>query len=293
VVSGQLGVNVLTSTGDYPFPSDNGTLFAAGDDGIVRRENNRIAQIDGVARAAARLPGRRVLLGNFSFLRRNKGLPAGGSVRSLDASLGSDRLIGSAQFESRDDLGPGGRLHAQVYTVWGEQRLTDEKGEISFFPTRTRDRIVTMGATVLASKPVGERVRLSAMLEGRKETFAPRDELAPQTAFLPGRRGAATAGGEADVLLAPLGLQVIPSIRVEAARDESVEFFSAAGEAEEAVEIARRVRILAELGARFDEIAILLRDPDIHQGLIEEALERGRYHGRRAAAEARRRPPGS
>jgi CRISPR/Cas system-associated exonuclease Cas4 (RecB family) len=61
----------------------------------------------------------------------------------------------------------------------------------------------------------------------------------------------------------------------EAAADEAAfEIFSAPGEGLEAVEIARRILKLARSGVAFDEIAVLLRNPDRQQVLIEEALRR-------------------
>ncbi len=50
--------------------------------------------------------------------------------------------------------------------------------------------------------------------------------------------------------------------------------FSAPGESFECVEIARRIRKLAEQGTPFDRIAILLRNVDAYQPLVEEALRR-------------------
>jgi CRISPR/Cas system-associated exonuclease Cas4 (RecB family) len=50
--------------------------------------------------------------------------------------------------------------------------------------------------------------------------------------------------------------------------------FSAPGENLECVEIARRIRALAEQGINFDRIAILLRNVDQYQPLVEEALRR-------------------
>jgi ATP-dependent helicase/DNAse subunit B len=50
--------------------------------------------------------------------------------------------------------------------------------------------------------------------------------------------------------------------------------FSAPGESFECVEIARRIRGLAERGTPFDRIAILLRNVDQYQPLVEEALRR-------------------
>ncbi len=62
--------------------------------------------------------------------------------------------------------------------------------------------------------------------------------------------------------------------------------FSAPGESFECVEIARRIRALAEHGTPFDRIAILLRNVDPYQPLVEEALRRagiGHYFSRGAA----------
>ncbi len=56
--------------------------------------------------------------------------------------------------------------------------------------------------------------------------------------------------------------------------DPSTEYFSAAGESLECVEIARRIRSIARQGTTFDRIAILLRAPERYQSLVEEALRR-------------------
>ena len=56
--------------------------------------------------------------------------------------------------------------------------------------------------------------------------------------------------------------------------DTSVDLFASPGESLECVEIARRIRMLASEGVRFDSVAVLLRDPDRYQPLMEEALRR-------------------
>ncbi len=67
----------------------------------------------------------------------------------------------------------------------------------------------------------------------------------------------------------------VPASEAEAA-DDSLVFFSAPGEGQEAVEIARRLHALAASGVRFDRTAILLRNPTAYQPLVEAALERAR-----------------
>ncbi|MFN0172690.1 MAG: hypothetical protein ACKV22_40435, partial [Bryobacteraceae bacterium] len=56
--------------------------------------------------------------------------------------------------------------------------------------------------------------------------------------------------------------------------DATLDFFSAAGEALESAEIARRVRKLASSGTPFDHIAVLLRQPDAYAPLLEDAFRR-------------------
>ena len=60
----------------------------------------------------------------------------------------------------------------------------------------------------------------------------------------------------------------------EASDDTPIEFFSAAGEGLECVEIARRLRRLASQGIAFDRTAVLLRSPERYQSLLEEAFRR-------------------
>ena len=56
--------------------------------------------------------------------------------------------------------------------------------------------------------------------------------------------------------------------------DDTLDYFSAPGEAMECVEIARRIVKLAESGGPFDRIAVLLRTPDQYEPLLEEAFRR-------------------
>lgn len=74
--------------------------------------------------------------------------------------------------------------------------------------------------------------------------------------------------------------------------DDSLDLFSAPGESLEAVEIARRIRLLADSGTRFDEVAILLRHPDRYQPIIEEALRRAGVPAHFSRGTARPAPAG-
>ena len=68
--------------------------------------------------------------------------------------------------------------------------------------------------------------------------------------------------------------------------------FSAPGESLECVEIARRIRALAGQGVPFDRVAILLRNVEQYQPLLEEALRRAGIHGYFTRGVARPDPAG-
>jgi ATP-dependent helicase/nuclease subunit B len=68
--------------------------------------------------------------------------------------------------------------------------------------------------------------------------------------------------------------------------------FSSPGESLECVEIARRIRRLAEQGTPFDGIAILLRNVEQYQPLVEEALRRAAIPGYFSRGAARPDPAG-
>ena len=64
------------------------------------------------------------------------------------------------------------------------------------------------------------------------------------------------------------------SLSPPAEPDSTLDYFSAAGESLECVEIARRIRKSVAEGVAFDRMAILLRSPERYQPLVEEALRR-------------------
>ena len=87
---------------------------------------------------------------------------------------------------------------------------------------------------------------------------------------------AAELGAEPDEgsTLARVRRQVFAPRIETAAVDDTVAFFSAPGEGLECVEIARRARRLAAEGTPFDGMAVLLRNPEKYQPLLEDALRR-------------------
>ena len=211
-------VNGLGSAGDFTYANDNATGFTTSDDTISRRQNNALGQVDGLAHVVGFLPGRQQIWGTASFLHRDQGVPPAGSVTANGASLGTDRLIATAAYESRDEL--GSHLRAQLYTVATWQRLDDPCGDLSGGqPTQTRDLSTSSGGTLAGSKPLAGWLKFSAVAEGRYERFDPSSVLPGAASIPPGSRVFGAGGFEGRTLIHSLRLAIIPSLRLEAAKD--------------------------------------------------------------------------
>jgi ATP-dependent helicase/nuclease subunit B len=91
---------------------------------------------------------------------------------------------------------------------------------------------------------------------------------------LPDGRGSESRGSEGHTLDRIRESLFAPTAAPDGQPDASLDYFSAAGESLECVEIARRIRKLGAEGLAFDRMAILLRSPERYQPLVEEALRR-------------------
>jgi outer membrane receptor protein involved in Fe transport len=234
------GAHALAAGGSFAFHDDNRTTLNPGDDTAgALRSNNDVRQADGVLRAAVDLPGRRALsLGALAFAR-DQGIPSPGSA---DDRFRMARGLGYLRYESRDDLGAGGRLTAQVFAS-GERDVFDAPMDVR--PAMTRDTTLSAGAGAHASKPVASWLGVAAVLEARRETFSPTDQALMAPTPVPARRLVAVAGGEIDLWWRRLQLDLIPSARIEAVRDvATVRVFSTAGQPAAGEVIGRALPIL-------------------------------------------------
>jgi outer membrane cobalamin receptor len=217
------GLHHLGTAGDFPYPSDNGTAFDPSDDRIARRQNNALRQTDALLRAAVPAPGRRELIASLSFFQRGQGVPAYAIFQSHQAWLGTRRFLASVAYDSRDDLGPGGRLRAVLYGGTGTEEFRDPRPDIALVPTHSHDRNESAGATVTGGRSLAGWLRLHAVLDARHQRFIPSDELATSPTGPPGVRSFGAAGLEPHALIAPAALELIPSFRIEAARDAIID----------------------------------------------------------------------
>ena len=215
-----VGVHVLSTDGDYLFSSDGGTAFDTSDDHQVRRTNNAVFQTDGTARVVLPIDGGRELSAFALVFLRNQGLPGYGSVRqTTETTLDNLRAIVGLAYDSKRDLGAGGRVRAQLYYTHESQQYRDPLGEISVAPAATNDRTRAIGGSVRLSRPVVSWLKAAAVAEVRYELFSPYDADTRPTIGAPATRTFGAAGLEADALWSRLRLHVIPSLRLEVARD--------------------------------------------------------------------------
>ena len=215
-------VNGLGSAGDFTYANDNATRLgpSGGDDSTSRRQNNALRQIDSLTHVVGLLPGQRRIWATVSFLHRDQGVPPVGSITADGASLGTDRLLTTAAYDSHDDLGPGSSLRAQIYNVAIWQRFDDPSGQFSNSQTtQTHDLSTNSGATLTGSKPLAGWLKLSAVVASRFERFAPSSDPPNPTPITPGSRMAGAGGIEARMVTQTLRLAVIPSLRLETAKD--------------------------------------------------------------------------
>jgi iron complex outermembrane receptor protein len=215
------GFHGLSAAGDYGYHNDNGTAANPDDDVYMPRQNNDLREANGVLRAALALPGRRTLqLGGIGFAR-DQGLPSRGANPTVNARLATTRGLGYLRYQSRDDLGPGGQLSAQVYVSDQRDRTRDRDGELGLGgPRDTHNVSRALGAIVSGGRPVVEGLRAAIVLEGRRETYAPENAVDTVPVGQPARRLTAVAGGELDLLWRWADLNIVPSARLEVVSDQ-------------------------------------------------------------------------
>ena len=215
-----VGLHGLSAQGDYPYRNDMGTAFNPSDDVWMSRRNNDVQQGDGVVRAGLALAGRRTLdLGLIAFAR-DEGLQGRGGLPTVSARFRTVRGLGYLRYESRDDLGGGGRLSAHHTASVQRDRLR----YAAYAPglggaAITRDTTTNAGVNAYATRPLGEWARAALVLQGRHESYQPVNEAATVPVGVPARRLAGVAGGELDLRWRWADLDVIPSARIEAMQD--------------------------------------------------------------------------
>ena len=207
----------LASENNFPYWNDGATVFNNTTDGMAIRQNNAVKQGDGRLRASVNLTPGRTLTAIASYLARERGVPNTGSLVSDRAHLSTRQWMGTAFYESDRDLGRQSTFRAQAYAMGSRQGFSDPAAEIAAVATETDDHTLTAGATLTGQKLAWPWLRLSSVLGGHREGFSPSSQSQPTGPE--GTREAAVAGMEADFMPSLGAWHLIPSLRLEIARD--------------------------------------------------------------------------
>jgi outer membrane cobalamin receptor len=212
------GIHALTSNGDFPYTDPGMTNLTTSDDKNTRRRNNDLRQIDGMLRAVVDASDGRRISAGLLFFGRSQGLPGEASLGAPVARLGTTRATAILGYESPQAWGPGGRLKATVYGNYDLSHFDDPHPDINSIATDSHDRTYTMGGTTTwrhASRPW---LVFSGLFDLRFDRFSPSDTDATGS---PGQRLFGAIGLETDFWIQRIHLDVIPSVRVELAREET------------------------------------------------------------------------
>jgi len=215
------GIHAITSNGDFQYVDSQGRTIGTSLDQVVRRRDNDLHQVDGTARAVLDFSSARHLSASVLFFDRDQGLPGQGGLATPTARLGTLRATGILAYNSNQDLGPGGHLRATAYGNYDLSHFDDPDHKIN--PTRTdaHDRTYTMGGDLTWRRPARPWLTLSGVLDTRYDRFQPSDSLGSEPTGAPATRLFGAAGVESDVWIQPIRFDVIASLRLEAARDET------------------------------------------------------------------------
>ncbi|MBN2573773.1 MAG: TonB-dependent receptor [Deltaproteobacteria bacterium] len=214
-----VGAHALGSEGDFPYVDSKGTNLDPGDDQATRRRNNDLRQVDGLARAEVDLAAGRRLRAQAMLFAREQGLPGIAMLANPTARLGTFRATGIVTYESTRDLGAGSRVRATTYGNYLLSHFADKAGQVNATPTDAWDRTYTAGGTLDWRKALRPWLSLAGVLDGRYDRFLPTDALSTSLSGAPGTRLFGAAGCEGDLLASAPRLDVVASLRVEAARE--------------------------------------------------------------------------
>ncbi len=220
-VSLRFGGGYLESRGDFPFTDDNGTPMNPDDDAEALRLNNDFTRWNAAGRLGVAARGFDDLSLNFSAVSREGGIPGIGSNQSSLARSDRDRHI--AYIKLKPSPMAGRKLHVEgtAFYSWTADRFDDPGGDIGLLRQSTDNRIISTGGNIRSRAFVpAARLSIEAFLEGKNESFRPRD-LLPEPSEGPERkRETVTASASAEFGLAGERLFVTGGLRREWSRSE-------------------------------------------------------------------------
>ena len=206
-----------TSAGDFTFNSDAGTAFAAQPLQSERRINNDFSDLSVQTRLRYRTPeGRKLEMFAWGF-GREQGLPGPATLPQTSTRRSSRHEVVTLRYLSHADLPAPSRVRAQVYVARNTQDLSDPNGDASGYPLTRRSQAHTLGTTHVAHWTWGRNLRLSAMGQAQFDTYRTLATRRDETTSAERWNGG--LGAQGDVVLCDDTLHLVPTLRLDAARD--------------------------------------------------------------------------
>jgi vitamin B12 transporter len=215
------GVHLLGSQGDFSYVDTTNTNYGTGDDVATHRLNNDLRQVDSTAKAIVDLDPERQLTATVLFFDRHQGMPGVAGIANPTARLESLRATAIVSYTSIKNHGSARTLRATLYGSYNLSHFADPDHKINSAATDAHDRTHSAGGTLNFRKLLRPWFGLATVLDARFDRFRPTESLGGQPVGAPATRIFGAGGIEGDAWIERARLDLIASLRVEAAREET------------------------------------------------------------------------
>jgi outer membrane cobalamin receptor len=217
----RLGGGYIETRGDFQFLDDNGTPQNPDDDEPALRRNNDFNRWNLSGRLGLEAGWFDNLSLSYTEVFREGGIPGIGSNQSAAAGTERDRRITYLKIRPSPLCGRRFHLEGTGFYSWTADRFHDPGGEIGLRRQSTDNRIITKGGNIRARIFItAARLSLEAFLEGRGESYVPRDLLPEPQTGPERRRRCAVASASAELGLAGERIFLGGGLRHEWSRSE-------------------------------------------------------------------------
>jgi vitamin B12 transporter len=216
-----LGSHALTSEGDFPYRYTTNTNLQTNDDIDTHRRDNDLHQLDGTAKVVVDLDGDRQLGATVLLFDRHQGMPGAAGVADPTARLDILRATAVLSYASTRRQEGARKLRATMYASFDRSRFADPDHKINGQATDAHDRTYSAGGNLNLRSMIRPWLDVTTVLDARIDRFRPSETLGGQPTGAPATRMFGAGGIEGDLWIERARLDVIASVRIEAAREET------------------------------------------------------------------------
>ena len=206
-----------TNAGRFTLDSDVATAFLTQPSQADQRLNNDMKDVSLQTRLRYQTHEGRQLEMFAWGAKRAQTLPGAAPLPQFSTRRSSRHEVVSLRYLSHVDLPAPSRVRAQVYVARNTQDLSDPNGDTAGYPLTRRARSHTLGTTHVAHWTWGQRLRLTAMGQAQFDTYKTLETRRDETTSA--ERWNAGLGAQGDISLSNDTLHLMPTVRIDAARD--------------------------------------------------------------------------